>query len=159
MINQRAQRLAGQAGYSIVELLANVALLSALAAATLPHIDARRQDINTATKQLTSDYRWARVRAITASVHFAVNWTDERTYQVERLKESVPGTWVLDQVVKQVTLPNTLSHSDGMDRVEFNTRGLMISSTAAVLQTLADTNFGATRVLAIWPSGQTNESS
>jgi Tfp pilus assembly protein FimT len=156
MMSQRAQRLSGRAGYSIIELLANVALLSVVAAATLPHIDARRQDINSATEQLTSDYRWARVRAITASVHFALNWTDARTYQVERMKESVPGTWVLDTVVKQVTLPTTVNHS-GMNRIEFNTRGLMVSSAATVLQTLADSTFGATRVLAVYPSGQTNE--
>jgi Tfp pilus assembly protein FimT len=157
MIAQRAQRLSGRAGYSIIELLANVALLSALAAATIPHVDTRREDINSTTKQLTSDYRWARVRAITGGVHFAVKWTDARTYQIERMKENPPGTWVLDTIVKQVTLPATVSHSAGLGRVEFNTRGLMISSNETVLQTLADTSFGATRVLAIWPSGQTNE--
>ena len=157
MVNQRTQRRHGQRGYSLVELLANVALLAALAAATLPHIDARRQDINTVIQQLTSDYRWARVRAITAGVHFRVKWTGSRTYQIERMKEVTPGTWATDQVVKQVALPSTVIHSAGLDVVEFNTRGLMISSTATVLQIFSDSAFGATRTLAIWPSGQTNE--
>jgi len=157
MAIQRAQRLHGQQGYSLVELLANVALLAALAAATLPHVDTRRQDINTATEQLTCDYRWARVRAIGGGVHFQVKWTGSRTYQIERMKEVTPGTWATDQLIKQVTLPTTIIHSAGLDRVEFNTRGLMVSSNAQVLQTLSDSAFGATRTVAIWPSGQTNE--
>lgn len=156
MANYRAQRLRDQRGYSLIELLTNVALLAALAAATLPHVDNRRQDINTATEQLTSDYRWARVRAVSSGVHFQLKWTGSRTYQIERMKEVTPGTWATDQLVKQVTLPATIIHSAGLDRVEFNTRGMMISSTAQVLQILSDSAFGATRTLAIWPSGQTN---
>ena len=44
--------------------------VSFFAALGLPHLDTRRQDIQTTAAQVIADYRWARNRAITSGVHF-----------------------------------------------------------------------------------------
>ena len=157
MTSERAQRLRSRAGYSLIELLTAVGIFGVLAAAGLPHVDTRRQDIQTVTQQVLSDYRWTRTRAITSGVHFALTWASDGTsYTVQRLKQS-GTTWSLDQVVKTVTLPTTVSHWGWPDSIEFNTRGMMISTTSATWHGVFDYNYGAYRLIAIWPSGQTNE--
>jgi len=153
----RAQRVRSQAGYSVVELLTAVAIFGVLAAAGLPHLDTRREAIQGATQQVVADYRWTRARAITGGVHFAVRWTDRSTYQVERLRETDRGTWEIDDVVKQVALPPSMIRWGWPDSVEFDTRGMMISSPYATWQSIWDTQFDTLRLLTVWPSGQTQE--
>jgi prepilin-type N-terminal cleavage/methylation domain-containing protein len=154
MTSERIERLRSRAGYTVSELLVAVAIFAVLAAAGLPHIDTRRQDIQNTTQQVVSDYRWARSRAITGGVHFALKWTSQSTYQIQRLKQE--GTaWTLDQVVKQVTLPSWISCDYGaVSLVEFNTRGMMIASPTKLSQRLIDSKFSTERQLAVWPSGQ-----
>ena len=152
----RGQRLRSRAGYSLIEMLTSVAILGVLVLAGLPHLDTRRGDIQTVTKQVVADYRWARVRSITSGVHFAFKWNGESTYQIERMKQNPAGLWVTDTVVKQVALPSSITHSGTPDFIEFNTRGIMISSQAAVSQTLSDSRYSAASQVVIWPSGQTS---
>jgi prepilin-type N-terminal cleavage/methylation domain-containing protein len=158
MMSEVAQRLCGRAGYSILELLTAVAIFGILAAAGLPHVDTRRQDINNATKQVVADYRWARTRAITSGVHFAMKWTGTNAYEVDRLKQNADGSWSLDKTVKTISLPSTILRTGWPDSVEFNTRGMMLSSNAMVTQRLWDgvSNYATWRDVAIWPSGQTS---
>jgi prepilin-type N-terminal cleavage/methylation domain-containing protein len=153
-MNACLQRLRSSSGYSLIEVLANVAILGTLALAALPHLDTRRTDLQTVTKQVIADYRWARVRSITSGVHFAFKWNGSNTYQIERMKQVPSGQWVTDEVVKQVALPSGITHSGSPNFIEFNTRGLMISSAAAVWQTVSDTRYSAAQQLVIWPSGQ-----
>ena len=154
MVREQAQRLRGSAGYTLVELLTGVAILAILGGAGITHIDTRRQDLNSATKQVVADYRWARTRAITSGVHYTVKWTGSGGYQVQKLKQNADSTWSLDQVIKTVTLPSTVTRSGSPDTIEFNTRGLVVASTTMSTQTLA--SYGGTRPVAIWPSGQTD---
>ena len=146
-----------RAGYSAVELLTSVAIFGVLAAAGLPHIDTRREAIQDATQQLIADYRWTRARAITGGVHYAVHWTGRSTYQVERLQQSENGTWELQDVVKQVAMPATIIRWGWPDSVEFDTRGMMISTNYTSWQALWDTQFESFRLLQVWPSGQAHE--
>lgn len=156
MTSERIERLRSSAGYTISELLVAIAIFAVLAAAGLPHIDTRRQDIQTSTQQLVSDYRWARSRAITSGVHFALKWTGDSAYQVQRLK-LVGTAWSLDQVIKQVTLPPSITCDYGaVSLIEFNTRGMMIASPSVLPQRLIDGKFNTQRLLSVWPSGQTN---
>jgi len=156
MMSERAQHLRSQAGYSLVELLTAVAIFGILAAAGLPHVDTRRQDIQSATKQVISDYRWTRTRAITSGVHFNVTWTSANVYQVQRMKLS-GTTWVLDTVVKQVTLPSTISRFGYPNNIEFNTRGMMVSNAYTMFDVVWDSPNSVYRMVAVWPSGQANE--
>jgi prepilin-type N-terminal cleavage/methylation domain-containing protein len=154
MMSQQTQRLRSRAGYTIVELLVAIGIFGVLAAAGLPHLDTRRQDINSAAKQVIADYRWARTRAITSGVHYTVNWTGSGGYQVQSLKQNADTTWSLDQVVKTVTLPTTVLRSGSPNTIEFNTRGMVVAGTTMSTQTL--TSYGGSRAIAIWPSGQAN---
>jgi prepilin-type N-terminal cleavage/methylation domain-containing protein len=154
MMSKQAQRLRSRAGYSLVELLTSIAILGVLAAAGLPHLDSRRQDMNSAAQQVIGDYRWARTRAITSGVHYAVKWTGSGAYQVQRMKQNADGTWSLDQAVKQITLPTTVLRTGSPDSIEFNTRGMVVAATTMSTQTLS--SYSGSRAIAIWPSGQTD---
>jgi prepilin-type N-terminal cleavage/methylation domain-containing protein len=156
MTSERIERLRNSAGYTISELLVAVAIFAVLAASGLPHIDTRRHDLQSTTQQLISDYRWARSRAITSGVHFALKWTSQNAYQIQRL-EQVGTDWTLDEVVKQVTLPAWIRCDYGaVSSLEFNTRGMMISTASTNFQDLEDTKFNTERRIAVWPSGQVN---
>ena len=106
MTGSTAGHLRGQRGYSLVELLVAVSIFGLLAALGLPHLDTRRQDIQTTAAQVIADYRWARNRAITSGVHFGIEWTSSNSYEVQRMKQAANGTWSKDVTVKRVTLPS-----------------------------------------------------
>jgi len=153
MISQRAQRVCSHAGYSLIEMLTAMATFSILAAAALPHLNTQRQDLNSMTKEVIGDYRWARTRAITSGVHHALAWTSTG-YEVRRLKQNADGSWSLDRVVKSVSLPSTVSHTGSPTVVEFNTRGLVVGSGTIPMPAHTLASFGGSRGIAIWPSGQ-----
>lgn len=155
MTSERSQRMRSQRGYSLIELLTAVGIFGVLAAAGLPHVDTRRQDLDSATRQVVADYRWARTRAITSGVHFNVVWTDTRNYKIQRLKQT-GTTWGLDKIVKTTSLPSTVARAGTPDTIEFNTRGMMISATSVTWYDINDSVFGGTRRIGIWPSGQAN---
>ena len=131
-----------------------VALVGVLLGAAIPHIDTRRESINAAVGSVVGDLRFTRARAITSGRHYAFELLDARTYRVQRMRND--GTsWVADSVARQVTLPEHLELAlQGASVLEFNTRGMMISTGAAPSLTLNDTKFGAGHELLIWPSGQ-----
>lgn len=158
MSRQPAQHLRRQSGYSLIELLVGVAIFGILAASGLPHLDTRRQDIQTATKQVIADYRWARTRAITSGDHFAIEWVTNSRYEVQRMKQQSDETWVVDEVVKEVTLPTSVSTVWWWPSThEFNTRGMMISSSYALWQMLWDEDYYGWHMISLWPSGQIYE--
>jgi len=147
----------------LIELLVGLAIFGVIALAGLPHIDTRRESLNTSIQQVMSDMRYARARSITSGEHFAVEWTGASSYEVQRLTE-VGGVWQVDSVIRTVNLPTFVQFSlDGaatgatgvaIDRIEFNTRGMMISSVQPLRPVMTDSIRGNAQQLAIWPSGQ-----
>jgi prepilin-type N-terminal cleavage/methylation domain-containing protein len=149
------KRLANRRGYTMIEAMATIAITGVLIGSALPHVDTRRQEINSAVNAVVADLRFARGRSITTGTHYAFVLTDSGTYEVQRLKENAAGDWVLDQVAKTNHLPEqiTLAFSQPAS-VEFNTRGMMISAPSILTLDFSDTTFGATHQVSIWPSGQ-----
>ncbi len=148
------KRFGSCGGYSIIELLVTVSILGIVTLAGIPHVDSRREDINTVAQRLVSDLRYARGRSITSGDHFAVEFEGDG-YEIQRLTLSGQN-WVFDTVVRTGEIPEflTLSFDGQVDRVEFNTRGMAVSTDEPLWPTIADSAHGANRVLAIWPSGQ-----
>jgi len=158
MTGHPLQHLRNQVGYSLIELLIGVAIFGILAAAGLPQMDTRRQDISTSTKQIIADYRWARTRAITSGAHFAVTWTSNKSYEVQRMKQAADGTWGADDVVKRVELPSHLGTAWFWPAThEFNTRGMMVTTTYTMWQMIWDSKFNSYHLVSVWPSGQVYE--
>jgi prepilin-type N-terminal cleavage/methylation domain-containing protein len=157
MTREAARRLATGGGYTLIELLVGISIFSIVALVGLPHVDTRREGINMAVQHLIADLRLARARAITSGTRHAIAFTGSHAYELQRLAMNAAGTWELDQVVKTVQLADGIKAfvPDTPDeRVEFNTRGMMISSPQPLLPVLADEHHQVERRLAVWPSGQ-----
>lgn len=132
-----------------------MAVFGVIAASGIPHFDARRQDINNVMSTVIGDLRFTRARSITTGTHYALRPLESGGYQVERLVED-DGEWILDGVAKTVTLPAHIQVSidEDLDLVEFNTRGMMISSDGSFSLTVEDTLHETSHVISVWPSGQ-----
>lgn len=149
------RRFANRSGHTMIEALVTMAISAVLIGSALPHIDTRREQINTAINAVIADLRFARARSITTGTHYALELTDAGTYELQRLKENIAGEWVVDSIAKTHTFPShiTLELSQPVT-LEFNTRGMMISSIDTLTLNFSDTQFGATHQVSIWPSGQ-----
>jgi Tfp pilus assembly protein FimT len=147
-------RTSDERGYSLVEMLTTIVFLSTVAAVGLPHIDTRRQDINSVMSEVIGDLRFTRARSITSGTHYALE-PMPGGYQIQRLVQE-EGEWVEDSVAKTVTLPEHISidWNDEGDGIEFNTRGFVISADSSFQVTVSDTLHGAAHVISVWPSGQ-----
>lgn len=157
MTREAARRLRASDGYSLIELLVGVAIFSIVASAGLPHVDTRRESINTSVQFLISDLRLARARAITSGSRHALAFTTSNTYELHRLALNAGGVWELELVVKTVELPENIEivvPDTPADRIEFNTRGMMVSSPQPLLPAISDVQHGSKHHLAVWPSGQ-----
>lgn len=157
MTFNRTRRVEGEAGYSLIDVLVAIAVFGVIALAGLPHIDRRREDLNTSVQRVLADMRYARARSITSGDHYALEWTSSKAYEIQRLKLNAAGDWLLDKVERTVELPDHIAFSVGeseIDRFEFNTRGMMVSATDPVWPMLSDAVHGVDRMFSVWPSGQ-----
>jgi Tfp pilus assembly protein FimT len=149
------RRLTNRRGYTIIEAIATIVIAGVVIGSALPHIDPRREEINTTINAVIGDLRFARARSITSGTHWAFVVKDAGTYEVQRLKEGAAGAWILDEVAKTNKLPSHVSLVLTQPvNVEFNTRGMMISSPNVLTIYFSDTTFGASHQVSVWPSGQ-----
>ncbi len=153
------KRVEDSAGFSLIELLVAVSIFGVLALAGLPHVDRRREDLNTSVQRVLADVRFARSRSITSGEHYAVKWTSTHGYEVQRLSLNPAGEWVTDRVERTVLLPDSIAFSidagaGGVDRLEFNTRGMLISSPKPLWPVMSDLVHDVSRTFSVWPSGQ-----
>ncbi len=161
MTFNRTKRVESSAGFTLVELLIGVSIFAVLALAGLPHVDRRREDLNTSVQRVVADMRFARSRSITSGEHYAVKWTGAHAYEVQRLFMNSAGEWELDRVERTVLLPDYISFSlgesegaGGVDLLEFNTRGMLISSPEPLWPVMSDLLHDVERTFSVWPSGQ-----
>lgn len=155
-MRKNARGLASQSGYSLLELLTSMAIFGVIAAAGIPHLDTRRQDLNTAVSTIIADIRFARSRAITSGTHYVMKRINASKYQIQRFEES-GTTWVFHSVAKTIELPSYITIALSPTTLEFNTRGMMVTSLVSgsfVTLTVTDSKFDAEHTVSVWPSGQ-----
>ncbi len=147
-------RLSRIAGYSVIELVGAVSVLSMVAVASLPSRDSGRERIDSMASKVVSDLRYARDQSIESGDHVAVEFFGD-SYEVRRLVVS-GDDWVLDRVLRTVELPDhlELDFDRRVDRIEFDARGVVISTDDRLWPTIRDGERGSVRLLSIFPSGQ-----
>ena len=150
------KRFAATGGYTLLELLVTIAIFTVVALAGLPHVDGRRESINSSIQRVVADMRYARSRSITSGDHFAIEWTGSNSYEVQRMTLNGSGDWEVSDVVRTTQLPDHIAFvlTESIDRFEFNTRGMMVSSQGPLWPVISDTHVGSNHLLSIWPSGQ-----
>ena len=149
-------------GYSLIQVVVALAIVAIVGAIAVPNWKANRMNILTARRLVLATLRLARANAITKSIHYKVSFPSDMGHVTLSGMVQSPagsGTWVVDQTKVQTTaLPAStqVAASSQSITVEFNTRGMVVNSTAVVQITFSDA-FGITKSLQLWPSGQINE--
>jgi prepilin-type N-terminal cleavage/methylation domain-containing protein len=144
-------------GSSLIEVLIVIGIIGIICSAALPHFDSRRQDVNTAMRTLIGEFRTARTQALTKGTHFAVHMPAPGKLMVERMEQATDGTWQVATVTQKMALPAHLNFWMTPDRIEFNTRGTMITSTSPLYIYVSDQFRSGVRAFSVWPSGQVHE--
>jgi Tfp pilus assembly protein FimT len=144
-------------GNTLVELIALIGILGAVAGSALPHFDSRREAINTSMRTLIGEFRTARTDAITTGRHYSLNLADSRSLRVQRHEEAADGTWPVEGTPRAITLPGNVTWWMVPDTVEFNTRGAMITASDPVFVYVTDSIGSRVHAFSVWPSGQVHE--
>ena len=117
-------------------------------------------NIVSARRMVVANLRLARANAITKSIHYQVSFTtDKGSVKLSGMVQPTPPatTWTVDTTKVQTTvLPKSAQVSTSSVVVEFNTRGMVVNSSAVTLISLTD-SVGNTKSLQVWPSGQIHE--
>ena len=147
-------------GYSLIELLVALSILGVLARIAVPMWKATSMNIVSARRMVVANLRLARANAITKSIHYQVSFTtDKGSVKLSGMVQPTPPatTWTVDTTKVQTTvLPKSAQVSTSSVVVEFNTRGMVVNSSAVTLISLTD-SVGNTKSLQVWPSGQIHE--
>jgi prepilin-type N-terminal cleavage/methylation domain-containing protein len=151
----RMARATRRAGFSAVELLAGVAVLSLVAAFAMPRLYGSDFALFQAHEQLLADLRNTRADALISGDHFRLDVTGERTWRTYRMSLDGDEWTALPDPTRNRVLPEGLRISSGVgSKLEFNTRGLLVAADAATTLEITDGRTGFTRRVRVWPSGQ-----
>jgi len=155
----------GHAGFSLMELLVVIAMISILGAIAIPSTNRSVLNLPSSALEFEANMRLTRGNATGRGVHYRVA-ISSNSYDIERLQfNSAAQTWEPDArfAKETVLLPKNISIGLGAgERVEFNSRGLLEPNpdgTPAALVTveLHDENSSQTKMIRLWPSGQIHE--
>jgi prepilin-type N-terminal cleavage/methylation domain-containing protein len=149
--------LATERGFSALEMLVSIAIMGVLAATAISTTKSARIQVANAQTDLIGRLRVARMKAITSVSHYSVSVTAANQFKVYGM--TFDGTrWNLNSTpAYTVSLPNqvTFATTSVGTRIEFNSRGLLVTPTSLTQLDLKDA-FGQTRSVQTWPSGQVN---
>jgi prepilin-type N-terminal cleavage/methylation domain-containing protein len=146
-------------GFSLVEVLVAIGIFGILVATALPHLDMRRNNINTAVSSVVGNIRLARAKAMSTSIHYCMHRSASNKFYVRR--------WSDNKNIVDATLPSRVSWSmedyPDLPHLMFNTRGMAIDNTPqnAVLKNPVNIyvwdTYGISHKIVVWPSGQVYE--
>lgn len=169
LLDKRAvRRITSARGYSLVEVIVAMALFGVLARIAVPHFDTRKMQINASQRMVIASLRMARAKAITKSVHFRIDFLSATQVRVAQMVQDNAGVWNIDSTkTTTTTLPASTRFASGTQcispcqaiigtNIEFNSRGISTNLAAVEQITLID-DFGKSKALQAWPSGQINE--
>lgn len=111
-------------GYTLVEVILVVALISLLVASVIPRFSSSSTGLDAATHKVRSDLKYAQSLAMNRGVLHGVDFVSGGAYVIYRL---TPGSAVTDPLTLQNFSENLSrfgsSHIDTTTRVEFDTLG------------------------------------
>jgi prepilin-type N-terminal cleavage/methylation domain-containing protein len=160
--------LASMRGYSLIEVVVAMAIFGILARTAIPQFDARRMKINAAQQLIAANLRLARANAITKSLHCRLAFINADQFQLQPMVHWPDGTWHVDTPnVRTIPLPAYTHFAAGSQctspctpvigaNIEFNSRGVPTNLATVKQVTLLD-DFGRSKAIQAWPSGQVNE--
>jgi type II secretory pathway pseudopilin PulG len=122
---------AGREGYSIIQLMMVLSLVSVLAVLALPDLTRRfsHDRLNRSAHQLASDLRWARQLAITSHLRTHLRFISAETYLIE--KEDPVSGW------SAAAPPVELSPGIHLQRggtPQFDPKGVVVPTASFVLE-------------------------
>ena len=126
-------------GFSLIEALVTVALVSVLAGIVVPSVAAgmARYEVISASQQIVSTVRRARFEAVAQNrVHYVRFDTDADEYQIRRMEGGVE----VDADAAQ-SLPQTIAFADGAEDIQINADGRVAAArTITITNGDADNN-------------------
>ncbi len=147
------RQVKGSSGYTLIEVMTVIGIVGILLAAALPHLDPRRQDLETILQTMMGDLRVTRAKAISSGVHFSFHRVDEHHYELRRHLQA--GTdWPVESIIKTTTLPSSVSLFTWPDAFEFNTRGMLVTPSTPAFGFIGDYSTTVWHEVLVWPSGQ-----
>ena len=148
-------RECASSGYSLIELLVTMAVLSILTGTAFLGYRSNRLQSNNAQHLVMGILRGARASAISKSVHFTVEFTASDHLLVQRMVHDNTGWHVDSTSVRTVPIPAPayLASPAVGTHVEFDSRGLAVNLSAPQQIELRD-SFGVSKSLQAWPSGE-----
>lgn len=156
-ISQTIKGLPRCEGNTLIEMLVIVGIIGVITGAALPHFDTRRQDVHSVMRHLVGEFRTARTQALTTGTHYALHAPSADRLNVQRLQQAIDGSWQLATVTQRIALPSHLTLSMVPDKIEFNTRGTMITAPEPLYVYLSDRYGTKVHSFSVWPSGQVRE--
>jgi len=172
MLSMVGEKQTAQSGFSVIEALVTVSLLSILLGVTVIGLRGRFMDFSSATQQLLNDLRLARAHAITRGAHYRMTFQASE-YRVDRLQDGDDdGLW--EPSDDGTALPSVTSLPTGMTVsvegnqgegagsdpcVEFDTRGMLVATGERVIAEnvqilLEGAQANRRKTIQVWPSGQ-----
>ena len=156
-----------QRGYTIVELLITLGLITVLAGVSVPVIieSEARNRVWTAAELLGANVRQARLKAISRNSPFRVQFDCPRVGSFRVL--AVTGDALVDDAVDrcdtyllaegdsgELVMPQGVTFGDAVPTLEVSGRGLFTAIGGAVPQTITITNGDMIRIVRVSAAGQ-----
>jgi general secretion pathway protein H len=154
--------LAGEQGFSLVEVLVTLALVGLLSALAVLNFNRSGLSLVDATETLAGNIRLARANAVSRGARYRVT-LHSNSYSLQRLQDDDgDDVWEPDAAfpTQEVELSGGITISEGASvEIEFTTRGLLASLPDGIPAdvipiSLSSADESQSEAIEVWPSGQ-----